>query len=280
VQGVTLTGIPTRAGCHINRPHRQQCFHSTCALLSCNPQARLVALARDIGCPVIAWRIPLSDKKLSPASLNYLHSTYDQLNAYFVPGAPAVIEENQNVTKRAANGSRATFHSLTLDDDDPESFAATTARLRAAQPGEIVFLDEPPSFINVRLTGPDIVASEWVGLTIVAGEAVIPVQSSGKKASSLKQLLGSTLLPCFKALTVRLPPVSPAYAVTFFKIQGFTCDALIVDLTNNCLMKLQALYVSVTRVKRGADMRTLQCKVYVASSTTPSTSPGESPWLT
>ena len=59
---------------------------------------------------------------------------------------------------------------------------------------------------------------------------------------------------------MRLPPVSPAYAVTFFKIQGFTCDALIVDLTNNCLMKLQALYVSVTRVKRGADMRTLQCK--------------------
>jgi hypothetical protein len=140
--------------------------------------------AREIGVPIIAWRLEMmvnptsilqaaghittgdgagtapkkrrsthTDVPLSKlgtlAERYYARNACPAATVLFVPGAPGVLTENLSPAVGLANGTAIVMHSITVE---PADLANLHARLAAAAPGEIVLLQRPPLSINVHIT--------------------------------------------------------------------------------------------------------------------------------
>jgi hypothetical protein len=136
------------------------------------------------GVPVVAWRHKLTKdaaKNFSEEDLNDLHDNYPETCGFFVLGGDAYLAENLCPRRKAANGSRAQFHSLTTDPDLPDLLKlADELAVSRGEPGEVVWVN-PPLSVNVVLPGSS--AADWpqksrLPVTTDAGEVVVPVLAS------------------------------------------------------------------------------------------------------
>lgn len=213
------------------------------------------------------------------------------LKGMFCVGAPCFLNENINVGRGLANGTAAHMVSLSFDNHQPGLEAEARQVMTAARPGQLVRLPGCPSHINVEIQGyqkppcesianPDgtqaINVSDqsgplWEHSTIIDGRAVVPVPLS---RSDQKVLTGSVeLRPGVKSpivkLSVRGHMLDIGFSVTYWKCQGKTMPKVILDLNKQPTvprLNLMMVYVGLTRVRKGEDLRILSGQTPFAGS--------------
>jgi hypothetical protein len=250
---------------------------------------KIVTAAIPKRVPVLAWRLPLVDQhKYSPEVLKLIHEVAaGELTMYFLPGAPGMIMQNTiNVRWGVANGTPCVMYSITLD---PEDQARVDALVEGGlvQPGDILMLKHNPISINVLVESefegwPDFSVRvdehthtvRYQGVDIKPGDpgrpgrkwVLIPtppyVTQKKSKLTTLDKLAkGATAVPGSgrgrrgrsEGVTILFydPVMETAYSITFHKTQGGTLRKVILFL--QLCIRLQHLYVGLTRVRRGAD---------------------------
>jgi putative intracellular protease/amidase len=228
--------------------------------------ARAVALAKEHGKVVIAWRsrLCIADRTLLEKMANHHRTTpeallakQDELIMFFVEGAPAIILDNIATEVGVANGTTCTLHSLVLDPLK-ESTQQHWSNMDLLAPGDIYWLpdDDIPLFVNVEFH--HIPAAQWdSALSIVEGRIVVPLpmckdrECHEAKTGKLKQWN-------FRYHTFWL---ELAFAVTYYKVQGQTINRIILDLNHAGSVQkkidLAAFYVGLSRVRHSDHIRIL-----------------------
>ena len=209
------------------------------------------------GVPMLTWRLSVAadlsvfmDSDLE----DVLYAENPSMYGMFVQGATAYITSNIARSYGVVNGTCVRMHSLTFAADTPSDVLAEIRRLiRAAQPGQMVELPIAPESVNVELEDKN--AASWPSaLTLVPGKVVIPVVRS--RESEEVQLCGT-----FQGvIRVKPHPVDLGFSLTFHKVQGQTLDRVIVDLNDRPFrpaVDFFSLYVAISRVRRGCDIRVL-----------------------
>jgi hypothetical protein len=141
--------------------------------------------AKQLGVPVIRWKIPITGnlaKKYDGYELSLLYENEPSLWGIFVEGAQAYIKaENVSPPKGFANGSPVNFHSIVLSAKDNNAFLKE--QISNTAPGEVINLPNPPIFINVRVH----IANGKANETLVPGIVVIPLPVSSSTENVLKK---------------------------------------------------------------------------------------------
>ena len=181
------------------------------------------------------------------------------LMATFVHGAPAMLLSNAagQPTKGLANGTTATFHSLTFEGETPAAYADA---LEQGGFHEIV-LDAPPLSVNIVPSLPP--RTDNCGIeSLVSGTLVVPVLE--EKSWSETHVCASH----YAAVEGHVPkkvrysghPVTCALTLTSFKMQGGTFDKLIMSVHPRPFpphLGLEAFYVFISRIRRLDNLRVL-----------------------
>jgi hypothetical protein len=121
--------------------------------------------------------------------------------------------------------------------------------MAAARPGEIVPLAEPPLAVNVRLTSTD--GLSWPSdLSIIPGEHVLPLQ---RRSDQVK--VNGNVVVAYSYF-----PYELGFALTYHKLQGQTVRKIVLDINSHPKknVTLAALYVGLSRVRCGDDVRLLE----------------------
>jgi len=213
------------------------------------------------------WRTPLTG---SPACFftkeneDYMYERYPGLTGFFVRGAPALLTSNTNPGLGLANGTAVIMHSLALDDK--EDHATINDLLRRSEPTDIP-LKYQPTYIAVRVPQPTEALQRVPGGSLCPEEdgivAVHPVQA--RNPDKHRVTLGSLKIP---ALLARPHALDPAFSLTVHKIQGQTCDKLIIDLNKTPIrpaLTFQGLVVLLSRVRSSENLRLLPPPITVES---------------
>jgi len=200
-------------------------------------QQRIVAHAKNKGCPVLFWRNPLAGENalsLSQAERQQIYSTHLPLTSYFAAGVICTITENLSQLRGIVNGAQCVMHSLTLDPTEdterakrqmPDGTPMPSLHecIRNARPGELVELIMPPISVNVALSESSEGASAafCASDTLVPGQRVIPMLLSAfPKSEGIQpwELLQRQSDP-FKSISFLDHSLDPRYAITYHKIQ-------------------------------------------------------------
>jgi hypothetical protein len=223
-----------------------------------------MAFAQQRGVPIVFWLKAFNETALDSISEEQMSDPSSQVHDVFVAGAPAMILTNVVPHLRLSNGTQGKMHSLTWAD------AATTARnlerISKARPGELVEVDQP-LFVNVviksqhhlplRRVDPatgDVLPQRGVQAGDVPGAPqyyLFPMQHwyCREKAS---QRAGGKVVDCppCKAHNIEL-----GFSFTYYKVQGDTCDFVILDLNFPMNTSIFAsAYVGITRVRQKANL--------------------------
>jgi hypothetical protein len=217
-------------------------------------QARRFAIKN--GVPILRWKhdLTVSASSLDDIAKDLLYDNEPELTGLFVEGAPALLSRNINPMKGLANGTPVTLHSITMcPDDDPEDIIN---KIRNASPGDFVDIP-PPLSVNVKCTSID--ATEWnIQHTLVQGQVVIPLIAQSHHKNKIEFGDNGTTIR-YKSYIHEL-----AFALTFHKIQGQTVPRIILDLNNRPKqlgrLNFFGVYVGVSRVKFGKNLRILPCQ--------------------
>jgi hypothetical protein len=230
-------------------------------------QARRLAI--DLRRPVLTWRhhvqLPPEDERaMGNHGVDEMYRREASMMGVFVQGTKAYLTENINPSKGLANGTPVILHSLTFGDDiGEERLMLIEAAIRQAAPGETVVLDVAPRSINVAVP-PDVVnPALWpANETLVPGEVVVPVfmmraHSTGKHGIRVPPYGGLR-----RSTRAHIKPhaVEPAYAKTYYKIQGDTVPAIILDLNRRPTkptLTFRDLLIGLSRSRTGNDYRIL-----------------------
>ena len=229
-------------------------------------KVRAIEFAKYTNQCVIAWRHKLDTKTQQhfnnaavrrECTVDDLVSRFEELTFYFVEGAPVALNRNIATDLCLTNGTLAKLHSLTMSDEVAEELRL---RVREAMPGDVVFLGSQPMSVNIEVETP--LSANWSrSLSLMNGRAIVPITMSkfwteldavtAKEARRRLDAMHHTSLK-FKDFDMEL-----AFAMTFHKVQGKTLNKVILDFNNSKLahMSLAALYVGVSRVRRGTDIR-------------------------
>jgi hypothetical protein len=233
-------------------PYKYRCMRHAVNDAVSRHFARLTGQRRFI------WRTPLTGRPacfLTEANQEYLYQRYPGLSGFFVSGAPALLMTNINPGLGLANGSAVIMDSLSLDDD--ENLLRINYLLEHSQETDIL-LDHPPRYIAVRIVQPT------DALKRVAGGSLIPQRGSvvavylldARNPAKHRVSLGGA-----KFELLALPhALEPAFSLTVHKIQGQTCDKLIIDLNQTPILphlNFQGLVVLLSRVRSSANLRLL-----------------------
>jgi hypothetical protein len=206
--------------------------------------------------PILRWRYEVAPSKTTPLPqqlLERFYELYPALTGYFVQGAPVFLTANVNPNKGLANGTSGTMHSLSWDSQ--EVFEEMAVRIENAAPGEFVDLVRPMS-INVEVSDEALKGSEWSrpeSETMQPGKVIIPMPCNAKE---MLELVGSHRV----SLPYYTFAVDLAFVITFHKCQGRTINKVILDLSKqpgNGNVTYSSLYVGLSRVRKGADIRLL-----------------------
>jgi len=228
--------------------------------------ARAIALAKELGKVVIAWRSRLcsNDTKHLKKMADFYGMTseallekQDELIMYFVQGAPAIVLENIATEVGVANGTTCTLHSIILDPLK-ESTEQHWSNMDLLAPGDIYWLpdEDIPIFVNVEFN--HMPTTQWdPTLSIVKGRIVVPLPMCKDKE-------------CREAKTGKLKKwnfsyhtfwIELAFAVTYYKVQGQTINRIILDLNHagsvQKKMDLASFYVGLSRVRHAEHIRIL-----------------------
>ena len=218
-------------------------------------QSRMFALRNKT--PRFSWKRTMkgklaNDKPIShQGSRDHIYQNYSEFTSHFVAGAPGFLIENINVSRKLANGTPVTYHSLQLDPrEDREHILDALTHPRGI---EDIHLKYPPLYINVIVDDAD--PAEFDGFSLVPGQIVIPAGVSSKQTKH------KVYIP------KRLSQVETGtkqhnsdfrFSFTMHKIQGQTCLKLIIDLNARPFpppLSLEGLYVMCSRVPRGDRLR-------------------------
>lgn len=195
-----------------------------------------------------------------------LEDNMHHLASLFVPGAPAYLTDNINPTLGLANGTDVTMHSLGFHFENRVEQVNFMNMLRAAQPGEIVTLPRPPSFMNVVV--PNANAEQWpaeLRLQSIGGgganngEVIVPI-AKARKGETIT-LLRSPRIGVSKKATVKSLALSEAMSITYHKSQGKTLPFAILDLREEGL-DFEKVYVGMTRTQLSENTRIINLSPY------------------
>ena len=198
-------------------------------------QQRIVAHAKNKGCPVLFWRNPLAGENallLSNAERQHIYSTHLPLTSYFAAGVVCTITENLSQLRGIVNGAQCVMHSLTLDPTEdterakrlmPDGSPMPSLHdcIRNTRPGNLVELIVPPISVNVALSSDGDCAAFSASDTLVPGQRVIPMLLSAFPKSEAIQpweLLQRQSDP-FKSISFLDHSLDPRYAITYHKMQ-------------------------------------------------------------
>jgi hypothetical protein len=250
--------------------------------------------------PLVRWRLKLTGQEASHLSRDSTDSLYRHergLWGTFVPGGPCIIEANINPSRRLANGSMATMHSLTLAEGDSTS----RDRIERAEGFAVVELEQPPLSVNVvpciseadgdvAFAGVPAEVDSVGNMFLRDGDRLVPILRASddvKTHSFFSATQGFDTLAVSKhqvELAFAVRPRSPetaslasapdtphtAYALaraarrpmqlTDYKLQGKTLERLVISngaRTFRPPWSLSSLYVMLTRVKTREGVRLL-----------------------
>lgn len=201
-----------------------------------------VAFAKKYGVHVLRWVNPVrncDDKRYPVETIEALLPGAVQ---YFVLGAPANIIQNHNpVATGIVNGTRVLMHSLVWHNGYQWTPPVDS------KPGQIHDVPRPGYLVVVRSTDGNVKSTFPQDKTRV--QELIPLQLEPGE----DHVQGVKLL--YKAF-----PLDMGFAITYHKVQGQTMRQVILFLherKTRQLAKLQweSLYVAMTRVKCGNDLR-------------------------
>lgn len=206
-------------------------------------------------CPTILWNKPTNGivaNSLTLDNTNYIYNNYTQFTGVFVKGAPAYLQDNINPRRGLSNGTPVTLHSLVLHpDEDPHRVLEELTQSNAVD----ARLQYNPLYVLVKL--PQAHPEDLIGLSVEENEAVIPLtMNSESKAYTIN-------LPFRKSMVLKTKKIHGyelGFAITFHKIQGQTCDKIIVDLKKRPFqpqVSFATFYVAISRVQRSLDLRLL-----------------------
>lgn len=133
------------------------------------------------------------------------------------------------------------------------ALATLKAKIRTAQPGEVVHLPQPPFSVNVRLHNQD--ATLWPSTqTLIPNDVVIPLKI-GKFGKTVTTKKKQTLFNYdrFELLSI--------FAMTYHKTQDATMDKVVLDLNKKvgtlASFSLNHFYVGFFKVKTSDNLRIL-----------------------
>ena len=223
---------------------------------------KAIEMAKRIGTPVVAIRLPLSayTKSAFMASsvrtghaYQLLLDEHDDLTFYFVPGAPVMCKDNISPSFGLANGTQGVLHSITLNPEKCD-VDEVWAEIEGAAPASIVYLNELPLSINVELRNNN--ANEIdPASTLLPHVQVVPMLLNMRSPRNLKVAKQARL----RKLTFYDFGIDLAFALTYYKVQGLTLDRVILDMDTTVMPKINvaAIYVGLSRVRRGDHIRCL-----------------------
>ena len=238
-------------------------FLSTPIVVTSNKERHLITKIRSQHrakmkkTPRIIWKYPLLGRLATNVAApihEYLYKKKQPLNGCFVAGVPGYITENINPQLKISNGSPITFHSLTLDPR--ENYNEVMKKIEESNGIEDIKLKYAPTHIHVKLTLGN--PNKFIGRTLIENEAVIPIPISEKITSHTVNFPGSQEKLEVK---VKTHSIEMGFAIPVHKVQGQTCDRLIIDLNPRPFIpkiNFHGLYVALSRVKLGRNLRILQ----------------------
>lgn len=141
--------------------------------------------------------------------------------------------------------------------EDASIRAAVEAKLKGAQPGQLVFVPAP-TWLLFELTSMN--PSTWPAhLTMVPGRVVIPLRPFASATQTLP--LSSTRFPSLSTLHLKYTDsvFQPAYCVTIHKLQGVTAHRVVADLHHSRALVTQSVIVVLSRVRRAQHLRLVPC---------------------
>jgi hypothetical protein len=164
----------------------------------------------------------------------------------FAQGSPVRITYNANVPMGVAHGAEGRLVGLSLSQEERD-FALPL--MRQAAPGSVITLRQPPLAVLVRAPGAP----------SLGNPVTLPCQVSDRRRTqvvTVGQGIGGPL-----RCSVIDPGYELAFAITFHSVQGATLRRVVLDLNFNSLMPsglpLSSIYVGLSRVRRGLDLRVL-----------------------
>jgi hypothetical protein len=204
------------------------------------------------------WRTPLTGKPtcfLTEANRHYFYQRYPGLTGFFVSGANALLTSNTNPGVGRANGIAVIMHSLSLDDR--ENHTRINRLLKQSDQTDI-FLTFPPEYIALRVPRPTDALKRVPDGSLYPEQgcivAVHPINT--RKPDKHRVSLGGA-----KFDLLALPhSLIPAFSLTVHKIEGQTCDKLIIDLNKTHIkpaLTLQGVVVLLFHVLSSENLRLL-----------------------
>ena len=226
-----------------------------------------IAYGKKYGLPVLRWVNPVRNCDDKEYSVETIEALLPGAVQYFVVGAPANIIQNHNpVATGIVNGTRVLMHSLVWANGyrwQPPPGSKPGHVHHVPRPAYVVVVPdvdgEEDSDKNVAVEG----AEDFPKKVAVEGEEV------SRKKVAVNDLIPLQLEPDEDSvqgvkLSYKSFPYDLGFAMTYHKVQGQTMRRVIMFLhqrKSRQLAKLQweSLYVAMTRVKCGNDMRVCYC---------------------
>ena len=181
-----------------------------------------------------SWRLPLQDGTIASEMMaeddrEFMYMDNSESVYIFVSGAILVCSELQvnRVDKRVAKGTVGTMHSIFCTSMEQQEEIIAKGK-QSVETGEIVMLSFVPSHILVRLTDEK-TRKDWQKTpdgnfvdSMIAGDLVISMPLGESKVTIKYTDLLIVILSSYG--------FEPAYAISFHKLQGYTCKRLVLQL--------------------------------------------------
>jgi hypothetical protein len=218
--------------------------------------------ARQQHWPRIVWYQPILGivaNAMDQNQVNYLYATCHRLKGIFVHGAPGFLSENINPTHGLTNGTAITYHSIVLDPKEDRDFVLSA--MTSSQ--EDVVLQYNPVYVLVKVTNakPD----NYVGIKTVADQVVIPLaQTHSSKTFKVELQLRDAKVN----IQTKSHGVELGYYITLHKIEGQTCQRIIVDLNYRPFkpqISFSGFYVHFTLIFLNLHICLLRCALTAAN---------------
>ena len=225
-------------------------------------QARHFALAMHNY--VFHWRSKTScwrGKPEQPAHVEEVIRTDPVFWEYFVKGAVAYGLDNANKPRKIINGTQYTYEELIFSDASQECKARL--QMATAACGEVITLEEPPFAIIVQAAALH-KDDGWTNLSMdnEGDKVVIPMLDLCRDSKGESLIVNGGVDYLLSTITVQNRfPLEPGFVITVHKAQGRTLRRIIIALSEwyarKCNFTYVHLYVAMSRVKRGCDIRLL-----------------------
>ena len=177
---------------------------------------------------------------------------------YFVRGAEGFVCVNINKSMGIVNGTRVRYCSILANTKEEQE--ELKMRLATTPLGNVISLQWQPKAFCVELMDVENV-QQWDEITMEQSKVVIPmIKMAAESEPPVFVPGGVDFLPSQVTIS-KYFPLEIAFAITVHKAQSRTMDKVILALSergqSRCEITYAHLFVALSRVKSGADLRLL-----------------------